>query len=255
MTKKSEENHAATATAVATGGGRGQSLASPYWPEFANGLSTRPRRRRRAFSEREYIGGGHGDEEAEEERKGHHKRWRRKSSSKSSKWAEDDFDWSRGRCSSTLVAVFAAGVAVALLAILVSERLGALRGSSESSASPLFPDPAHLLPSDEESVYPSPDKNTRPQTELQKRPQSQVQSYRECEAEALKTLTVALNTKWDKQGGKGDEQKSRRHQSLVDRARKLFDHAVNLCPSHPRVLLHYGEFLEAADHGKTMIKP
>jgi len=34
---------------------------------------------------------------------------------------------------------------------------------------------------------------------------------------------------------------------LENTARKLFDHAVNLCPNHPKVLLHYGEFLESAD--------
>ena len=48
------------------------------------------------------------------------------------------------------------------------------------------------------------------------------------EAEAMKTLKVALVFK-----NKGHH----------DKAEKLFKHAFALCPKHPRLLNHYGEFL------------
>jgi len=36
-------------------------------------------------------------------------------------------------------------------------------------------------------------------------------------------------------------------QGKIDKARKLFEHALYLAPNHPEVLLHYGEFLEESD--------
>ena len=32
-----------------------------------------------------------------------------------------------------------------------------------------------------------------------------------------------------------------------DKARKLFRHAMALCPKHPKILNHFGEFLEASE--------
>ena len=52
------------------------------------------------------------------------------------------------------------------------------------------------------------------------------------EAEALSSLSAAilLHTKGN-----------------LDKARKLFRHALALCPKHPKILNHYGEFLETSE--------
>ena len=52
------------------------------------------------------------------------------------------------------------------------------------------------------------------------------------EAEALSSLSAAilLHTKGN-----------------ADKARKLFRHALALCPKHPKILNHYGEFLETSE--------
>jgi Tfp pilus assembly protein PilF len=52
------------------------------------------------------------------------------------------------------------------------------------------------------------------------------------EAEALSSLTAAITLQ--KKGNK-------------EKARKLFRHALALCPKHPKILNHFGEFLEASE--------
>ena len=52
------------------------------------------------------------------------------------------------------------------------------------------------------------------------------------EAEALSSLSAAIMLQ--KKGNK-------------EKARKLFRHAMALCPKHPKILNHYGEFLEALE--------
>ena len=52
------------------------------------------------------------------------------------------------------------------------------------------------------------------------------------EAEALSSLNAAVVL--HKKGNK-------------DKARKLFRHAMALCPKHPKILNHFGEFLEASE--------
>ena len=52
------------------------------------------------------------------------------------------------------------------------------------------------------------------------------------EAEALSSLNAAVVL--HKKGHK-------------DKARKLFRHAMALCPKHPKILNHFGEFLEASE--------
>ena len=80
-----------------------------------------------------------------------------------------------------------------------------------------------------------PDLLVQPGVLTKKRPSQVVKKgAQECEAEALKSLAAASI----KAGG---EKKSAKSQ---ERAKKLFQHALNLCPHHPAVLNHYGEFLE-----------
>ena len=51
-------------------------------------------------------------------------------------------------------------------------------------------------------------------------------AWSECEAEAMKSVQAADNSK------------------SAERASKLYKHAVALCPRHPKILNMYGEFLE-----------
>ena len=53
-------------------------------------------------------------------------------------------------------------------------------------------------------------------------------SWSECEAEAMKSVQAAANSK------------------SAERASKLYKHALALCPRHPKILNMYGEFLEKA---------
>jgi len=52
------------------------------------------------------------------------------------------------------------------------------------------------------------------------------------EAEALSALSAAILLQ-----SKGNKEK----------ARKLFRHALAMCPKHPKILIHYGEFLESLE--------
>ncbi len=126
--------------------------------------------------------------------------------------------------------VFLLGVSAAILvSALLSSYLSIPR---ESPPSPLLPDPAHLLIVDEEGDVKAEEKEedlSFGHTQLQRKKPSQVQSYKECEVEALQALQAAINSR----GRHG-----------VERAQKLFDHAISICPNHPRVLVFYGEFLE-----------
>ncbi len=149
--------------------------------------------------------------------------------------------------SSAFFLVFVAGATVAVFSVLLSDFFRAARDrrvaveQQQQHQAGLFPDSAHLAVVVEEDAvlnsHPAIDRDCRDttsyyaHTELQRKKPSHVQNYKDCEAEALQTLHAALNSK----GRHG-----------VERAKKLFDHAVNLCPNHPRVLVYYGEFLEAA---------
>ena len=53
-------------------------------------------------------------------------------------------------------------------------------------------------------------------------------TWSECEAEAMKSVQAAANSK------------------SAERSSKLYKHAVALCPKHPKILNMYGEFLEKA---------
>ena len=55
----------------------------------------------------------------------------------------------------------------------------------------------------------------------------QVKQDEECQPEAIATLNAAINSK------------------SKDQAKKLFKHALTHCPNHPKILNHFGEFLEA----------
>ncbi len=71
--------------------------------------------------------------------------------------------------------------------------------------------------------------SSRPTTQLQQRSPTGLQpGVKECEAEALKTLSAAINSKREKNSS---------GKSSGERAKKLFDHAINLCPKHPKVLV------------------
>jgi Tfp pilus assembly protein PilF len=56
------------------------------------------------------------------------------------------------------------------------------------------------------------------------------------EAEALSSLSAAIVLQ--KKGNK-------------EKAKKLFRHAMAMCPKHPKILNHYGEFLES-DEGQIL---
>ncbi len=59
------------------------------------------------------------------------------------------------------------------------------------------------------------------------------------EAEALSSLTAAVLLQ-----SKGNKEK----------AQKLFRHALALCPKHPKILNHYGEFLETSEGRILQVK-
>merc|ERR1719510_1584143 len=83
----------------------------------------------------------------------------------------------------------------------------------------LLPDPDHLKMVDESHYF-----STQPQRLIKETGQNDEAS----DAEAIKNLQAALI--FQKKGH-------------IEKAMKLFKHALALSPKHPSVLNHYGEFL------------
>ncbi|TRY74605.1 hypothetical protein TCAL_00770 [Tigriopus californicus] len=133
---------------------------------------------------------------------------------------------------SLFLLVFFSGACVAIFSVLLSDYIRTLR--DQGRFHPL-PDIAHLSVIEEKHVF-----FKRPETELEPQRPREVLETSACEAEALKTLQVAVKSQ---------------EKSHTSRAHKLFKHAMVLCPKHPEVLIRFGEFLEslgedvvAADH-------
>ncbi len=160
---------------------------------------------------------GEGEGSAGEERRS--RRRRRRSLSRSLG------DNHSGLSRSTLLLIFFSGAVVALCSHLLTQHLHSLRESQEARTQRAYlPDGSHLAVVEEEQ--PAGHFQSFSTKELRKRESSQLQTYRECEPEALKALGAARKSK------------------TPEKARRLYEHALSLCPKHPKVLVHYGEFLE-----------
>ena len=104
-------------------------------------------------------------------------------------------------------------------------------------SSGLLPDPAHIEVVDESRVFKMYNGNTQLTPAENSgaatlKSNDAVDSIRSDDNEALSSLTVAILLK--KKGN-------------MDKARKLFRHALALSPKHPKILNNYGEFLEETD--------
>ena len=129
--------------------------------------------------------------------------------------------------STLLVLVFLSGVGVASIILILPEYLAAMRLRPGGQINNRFPDLTHL--SIVEENYFLGQRSERPTTQLQKQKSREVS---ECTAEAFKSLEAAMSSQKKKQKA---------------RALKLFKHAFNLCPKHPKVLNAYGEYIETTD--------
>ncbi len=129
----------------------------------------------------------------------------------------------------TLLAVFLAGALVAAAGhILVTERLHWVR-EQELRRQAHLPDPGFLTVVDDPMILPQEQFHSFSTKQIKAKDASEVQTYKECEKEAVKTVQAALRSK------------------STDKARRLFNHAISVCPDHPVVLVNYGEFLEQTE--------
>ena len=126
------------------------------------------------------------------------------------------------------VLVFLSGVAAALVTLFLSDFIRS-KANSEHNNLHHFPDAAHIQVIDESASF-----HHFPRgTELQKpktRDVTKAEDATDCENEAFKSVDAARSSKGKK---------------AVERAHKLFKHAMALCPKHPLVLIQYGEFMES----------
>ncbi len=127
--------------------------------------------------------------------------------------------------------VFLCGmVTSSLLALVYSEFFPSKNSEpslSSGSAGSLLPDPAYLRVIDESKYF-----TTQMQPFSLAGNDNDGETNGASEAEALKNLQAALM--FQKRGN-------------VEKALKLFKHALALCPKHPVILNHYGEFLIETD--------
>jgi Fic family protein len=124
--------------------------------------------------------------------------------------------------------VFLSGIMVAVSTMLISDYLKETRERVRRQQRQHFPDLVHLSVVEERTVFSQKPTYT---TELQKPTSHEVTpsgKYTDCEAEAMKSMQAAMNSK------------------SVDRATKLYMHAMALCPKNPKILNIYGEFLETS---------
>jgi len=180
--------------------------------------------------------GGLDFEELHEEAIGGHRRLQRSQSSSSSvqgnkkqrKRSHNNLDNTRGWC--LTVAVFVAGVALTLVLVHLRDlyRLGQdLPLLKTGFSSGLLPEQHHLLVVEEnDSIH-----QVQKKSDFVVAKESTGTTAGD-DAEALKSLGAALNLK---------------AKNMVEKARKVFLHALALSPNNARILNAFGEFLEEID--------